>query len=131
MGCGVAVLAMLTGQSYRQVADQFTRPDQDFAPPIDLSGNSPSPYLMDCFLAEHGFFIARLYEKCVSGRKHAWPPAPPRFAAYCNVKERSEWGWSRWVVWLPDGRVLDPERESPRRLSDFELLHQVIYVFPT
>lgn len=112
-GCGIAALAMITGQSYSAVRDWFVR----HMPGHDFAASGISYYPIDDFLVEHGFAVARRNAGfCNKLRETDWPPAPWAEVHLCQV---SNPGGAHYVVMLADGTVLDPLNESQRQLSDW------------
>lgn len=120
-GCGVACLAMITGTPYREVrawfrerAWQNARHDgrvlegaaRETVEPHDFTRWGLDHFVMEHYLAEHGYATARLFAMAwPDGPRPVWPPAP--FAPAHLAQVRTPIG-GHYVVWLPDGRVLDP-----------------------
>lgn len=116
MGCGIAVLAMLTGHSYADVQatlDRWSGREQDW------SREGCTHYWLDRYLAGLGWFVQRRYE--------AWPELPVEpFAPihYASVQQPSNRG--HFVVVLANGDVLDPLRKGVYRLSDWPNVNQLV-----
>lgn len=123
-GCGVACLAMITGHAYEAVRAWFRCkawqnaqarhdvPEQSFRDrweAHDFGVRGMTDYDLGAYLAEHGFAYAlryaNLWQHGIEHRRAPWPPAP--FAPVHIVTVYQPTG-GHYVVWLPDGRVLDP-----------------------
>lgn len=108
-GCCAAALAMVTGQTYDEVAAAYTE---------DLSMRGLSQFHMEHYLVEHGYCWAKktLYDPN-NKKRAAWPPAPFGNIHICEVAMS---GGSHAVVMLADGMVLDPMTTEVKRLTDYE-----------
>jgi hypothetical protein len=109
---------MLTGIAYDDVCAAF--PESDF--------NADGVYQpqFDAFLADHGYAVARKYPF----RKHnipvdPWPPEPFADVHYWLVTVAGSSPCHHFIVWLRDGRVLDPILGDGRKLSDYHRLLNV------
>lgn len=119
-GCGVACLAMVTGQDYRTVRswfrvrawqnarwdgrtlDELTR---EVIEPHDFARHGITHWEVQQFLAEHGYASALLWkDRRPDDPRAVWPEA---FAETHIVSVQVVTG-NHYVVWLSDGRVLDP-----------------------
>ena len=122
-GCGVAVLAMLTGQTFAEVDQAF--PDR-------RARDTPKerclePHHMQNYLWDRGYFLRliRLAEFAPDGR---WPPRPFAPLHYVNVTSPS--GTGHWVAMEMDGCVLDPLRKGTYQLDFYPAVHEVVGIFP-
>jgi len=114
-GCGIAVLAMLTGQTYPAVRAEFTKRHIE---------RGLIEFDINAYLAEHGYAVAVKYPHYAPQQKprDVWPPAPFADVHYCAVHTVA--ATNHYVVWLADGGVLDPATAEARRLTDYrEMLH--------
>lgn len=128
LGCGIACLAMLTGQTYQQVYEDFGSPD--------LSGESGGITDWDIrnYLKKHGLQFGGWKLKQYVGGEEAspWPPDPTGSVCLCLVHVYPWSPCSHWVVMLPDGSVLDPVNlsDTPLRLSVYDAVHSVVGIIP-
>lgn len=115
MGCGVACLAMLTGQDYGEVAAAF--------PGRCFSETGLTDLALRDYLAMRGIRFGDWRTK--SGD---WPPEPFGEVHLCSVHV---YPWSpcdHWVVMLATGEVLDPLSPYPWRLSDYDAVNSVVAI---
>ena len=113
-GCGIACVAMLTGEDYDTLAAEVEwRDDQ-----------SPVGFYVDDQLWRRGYAICRVYERGST----MWPPLPFARVHLCNVDYVTDAPVSHNVVMLADGSVLDPMHDEPRRLSDYPRVYNVAAV---
>lgn len=116
-GCALAVLAMLSGETY---ADVKAEVDGwfDKAAPQDWATNGTSHYTLDRYLAHRGFWMRRHYA--------TWGLPLRAFAPlhYASVKQPS--GRGHFVAVLHDGTVLDPMREGTYTLEDWAEVNQLV-----
>jgi hypothetical protein len=117
-GCGLAVLAMLTGQTYAQVRDAF--PGRDFSGAGEHRGMVPHD--LDYFLSREGYATAARWHSWYLPPRSRWLPEPFAAVHYAQVDTLDGAG-CHFVVVLDDGTVLDPATPSPRRLDDFPDVH--------
>lgn len=135
-GCGRAVLAMLTGQTYEEV-DQVI-PARDGNRALEL-------WQQERFLMERGWFqrVILRREEAPGGK---WPPAPfaPLHMAMVAGRaagrvlrttdgvllETHGTGSGHSVVMLRDGTVLDPNSEGGWRLTDWPTVYVVVGLVP-
>ena len=128
-GCGVAALAMVTGQTYDEVwswmLGNWVHAVFAGEPAADwLEHHGVTQYALDWYLGQHGFVWRRVYRAWVSG---AWPPEPFAPVHVAQVVQPS--GNAHFVVLTADGRVLDPMSDAPRSLSDWEQVNHVLGVW--
>jgi hypothetical protein len=116
-GCGVACLAMLTGQTYAEVAATFTH---SFV-------RSGVDYIRcDSWLVERGYATARKFRHDHNWHERTlWPPEPWGDAHLCCVDAIEHSPRSHFVVMLADGECLDPLTPERKRLTDY---HRVLNV---
>lgn len=117
-GCGRAVLAMLTGQTYEQV-DQVI-PARDGKRDLEL-------WQQERFLMERGWF-QRVVLRREEAPDRVWPPKPFAPLHMAMVAGRTNVGHS--VVMLRDGTVLDPNHEGGWRLTDWPTVYVVVGLVP-
>lgn len=120
-GCGPACLAMVTGRSYREVRDWFrvrawqnARRDgrtlddvvREAVEPQDFARFGIDHWEIERYLAEHGYACALRWKDVRLGEaRTSWPPTPIAEASICCVQTVAG---GHFVVWLRDGRVLNP-----------------------
>lgn len=112
LGCGVACLAMLTGQEYGAVYEALGSPD--------LTGEAGG--ITDCairdYLARFGLAFGGWFPEVVEVpclvNVHIYPWSP------CN----------HWALLLPSGAVLDPLSPYPWRLSDYDAVNSIVAIVP-
>lgn len=111
-GCACASLAMVTGRSYAEVRSHWIFRGVDWT--VGITHHAAEQYL-----ALTGFaagLVYRFLPGVVDGKQprlDPWPPAPFAPAHIIAIN-----GGRHDVVWLPDGTVLDPMVDAPRRLED-------------
>lgn len=115
-GCGLAVLAMLTGRTYKDVRAEF--PERDF----HSSGLGISDIWR--YLWDRGYYLRVVYEN--PGGE--WPPPP--FAAVHFAQVQNEAGNSHAVYMDARGTVADPLASGNTKLSDWPVVNQVVGVRP-
>lgn len=131
-GCGVACLAMVTGCRHEDVRAWFRvkawanarhdgralahgDPGYEAVEAHDFSRYGIDHFDTQRYLAEHGFASALKWQTPrLNETRPAWPPAPFAPAHICQVLTVNG---GHAVVWLPDGRVLDPATREPRTLA--------------
>lgn len=134
MGCVPACLAMLTGKTYKEVAN-FLIPKLGWWDGaeyrIGISNFSEHGVEMIGqglrFLTDNGYAVQQKNSSAYANYDQVanWPPAPWAPAHLCMVSTSQ----SHAVVMLADGTVLDPLSPEPRRLSDYSAVQVVIGVF--
>lgn len=120
-GCGLAVLAMLTGRTYVEVRSDmiaFYREAWDRA--IDFGKRGLIYMDLDRVLGAHGFYYRHLYKTWAT----SWPPEPFANLHYASVTQPS--GRSHFVAVDADGTVLDPLREGRFSLADWPEVGQLV-----
>lgn len=124
LGCGIACVAMLTGQTYQQVFEDFGSPD--------LTGEAGGTN--DCeirdYLETHGLrFGGWKLKQWVGGEETCpWPPDPTGETCLCLVHVYPWSPCNHWVLMLPTGEVLDPLSPYPWKLSDYDAVHSVVSI---
>lgn len=115
-GCGAACIAMVTGKSYDEVAEEL--------PAHSWHSDGISEDLLDCILAGWGYAVARRYV----GHGAAWWVEPFGDVHICLVNP----GIPHWVVMLRDGRVLDPGKgmDGDYRITDYPLIYSIAAIVP-
>lgn len=122
-GCGPACLAMVTGRGYREVRDWFrvrawqnadehgrhlTDAAREAVEPHDFTRRGITHWEIERYLAEHGYASALRWQEARLGEaRGSWPIAPFADSHICCVQTVLG---GHFVVWLPDGRVLDPAK---------------------
>jgi hypothetical protein len=119
-GCGIAVLAMLTGESYAAVKAEIDSQD-GHGHNGDWSENGVTHITLDRYLTARGFYHQRIYE---SWGLTDWPPDPWAPSHFASVRQPS--GNSHFVVMDAEGRVLDPMREGDFTLGDWLAVLNVV-----
>lgn len=124
-GCGVAALAMVTGQTYDEVRtwilDHWVHAVLGCDPADWLTKHGVTQYVLDWYLGEHGYVWRRLYRAWVAD--DSWPPKPFAPVHIAQVVQPS--GNAHFVVLMADGLVLDPMSVNPRSLTDWETVNHV------
>lgn len=113
-GCGIACIAMVTGETYARIMDQYRT----------FCGNcGMEDQQLDHFLAEYGFAMQRIWpDKHFDGAKRKpWPPKP-----WADIHIASVWQTrgdvdGHYVVVNRRGIVYDPADSAftPSRLSRY------------
>lgn len=111
-GCVAATLAAILGLNYREAAELLAERRQG-----------------DCYstVAQYQQLWARGWITEARGRQRGedgmqigpWPPEPFADAHIASVKVSPESTLYHSVLWLRDGRVLDPLTTKPRSLGDY------------
>lgn len=123
MGCGVAVLAMLTGKTYEDVAAAF--------PEKDLTESGIDLFEMDGYMRARGFYRTdqrKAYRHGTMEKTDPWPPEPYADLHLCNVHVYPWSPCNHWVLMLADGSVLDPVSPYPWRLTDYDAVNSVVAI---
>lgn len=119
-GCGLAVLAMITGTPYERVKVEIESQDGH-----GHNGNWNERGLthisLDRYLTRRGFYRQRRYKH--ETELGAWPPEPWAPVHYASVKQPS--GNGHFVVMDSEGNVLDPMREGLFKLTDWPEVNNV------
>jgi hypothetical protein len=115
MGCAVACVAMLLGVSYWDARTLFPHFEPD-------KGVTPLDAVR--VLGEYGWASVEKFQHYSPERRdrRQWPARP---FAPVHLLPVSTVGWHA-VLLLPDGTVMDPLTPTPRRLSDFPVVHSII-----
>lgn len=125
-GCGVAVLAMVTGHDYDAIVDYFK----------GLDFNRHGLYLrsLEEYLAEHGFAWRSFFRYrgwFIAGHsvpREPWPPKAFAYAHICEVKIEGA-PCNHFVVLLEDDTVLDPLTTKKKWLADYAEINNVTGVY--
>lgn len=115
----MAVIAMLTGRTYRDVRDQIDHED-GHGHSGDWSKNGVTHITIDRLLTEHGYYRQRVYETW----REVWPPEPWAPVHFAQVRQPS--GNAHFVVMDAEGRVFDPLREGVFTLGDWPGVNNVV-----
>ncbi len=122
-GCGVAALAMLTGQTYAAVkAEMDADPWVSEGGERDWATHGLTAHVLDRYLVARGYFLRRIYGAW--GIVEPWPPEPFAPLHFARVTQPSNNG--HFVVMDAAGRVLDPLRDGEFRLSDWVEVQNVV-----
>lgn len=108
-GCLIAVVAMITGRTYREALQSIGDPHDGL-----------SFHTWQDALIEHGFAWQTAFRYCqlgAGGPREPWPLPLWAEAHICAV-DAGRGDGSHCVVVLRDGAVLDPWREAPGRWAD-------------
>lgn len=100
-GCGVAVAAMITGQSYADVASDFDE---------------------ETLTTKHGIYPFEL-ERWLEANGCALTPV-----VYAQVSDHKEAPEGHFVAVLPDGTVLDPNEDERHHISDYGYIERIVGV---
>lgn len=120
-GCGIAVLAMLTDDSYVNVKTNIEA-DPWAQKAGDWKASGISQLHLEKYLSERGWYFRRVYSSWQSNG--VWPPAPFAERHYAIVQQPS--GNGHFVVMCADGMVLDPMAEVPKTLADWKVVNLVV-----
>ncbi len=126
-GCGIAAIAMLTGQSYVEVNSHLVKLMNRTA---DSFGETGINHLhIDQYLASKGFAIVRRlsFNPFTNRKKRSWPRAFCD-AAYCEVEQLATGNW-HFVVLLRDGSILDPLHSERKSFGDYKRISSITGVF--
>ncbi len=122
-GCGAAVLAMLTGQTYAAVkADMDADPWVCEGGERNWAAHGLTSHVLDRYLAARGYFLRRIYDAW--GIVESWPPEP--FAPLHFARVRQPSGHGHFVAMDRTGRVFDPLREGAFTLADWSEVQNVV-----
>lgn len=118
MGCGLACLAMLTGETYRQVKSKVVRWEEN---------HGVAEFMMKDYLVEQGYASAMKYPHSSSMKidRTPWPPAPFADVHFVCLDAFGSEGF-HYVIMLRDGSIIDPwfGRTQPRRLEQYgQVMH--------
>lgn len=117
-GCALAVLAMLTGETYADVKAAVDGVEG----PRDWEEHGCTHHTIDRHLATRGWFWQRRYD---------WPDVPLEpFAEVHHAQVLQPSGNQHFVVVLGRGAVLDPLRFGLHRLSDWPKVQQLVGLIP-
>jgi hypothetical protein len=125
-GCGIACLAMVTGRTYANVKSWEGFVGKDVRG--EHSGLTYHDVMQ--YLTDHGYATAlrfRYFPGCSDTGHHTrspWPTAPYAPAHILSVN-----AGRHYVVWLPDGTVLDPQSSEPRGLGEYGDVTYMLGVF--
>lgn len=124
-GCGIASLAMVTGQTYDEVRTWLLAHW-----PGGQGGDTPAEDwlvkrgiysgIADYYLGRHGYVWRKVYS---GWQQHPWPPEP--FAPVHLVMVRQPSNNSHYVVMRADGVVLDPLADEPKTLAGWPAVDNV------
>jgi hypothetical protein len=120
-GCGVAVLAMLTGLTYAEViAEIEAEPWYKLSAAAFREGHSTNGVVLERYLTDRGWWHSCRYETWCS----EWPPKP--FAPFHTVHVNQPSGNDHYLAMDGRGRVLDPLREGVFGLADWPSVGNVV-----
>lgn len=127
-GCGLACLAMLTGQTYRQVRADFE----------NWGGDGTTEFHITAYLADKGYAWTWLHHGHIYKRELTGPdtwrtrmrdPWPPPLWANVHIASVETGRGSHFIIVLRDGRVLDPATPEPRRWSEYGRCFNIAAVY--
>jgi hypothetical protein len=114
-GCGIACVAMVTGQDYDTVKTGFEGYFKD----------GLTDFAISAYLAEHGYATAIKYPHYMptNTKREIFPPEP-----FADVHLVSADGHN--MVMLRDGTILDPapSRPEPRTINQYSFVYWVMAV---
>lgn len=124
-GCGIASLAMLTGDTYDGIRAWILDHWQNQIMGHEsndswLTKSGVTGPVLDWFLAQHGYVWRKVYS---GWRPDPWPPAPFAPVHVAQVVQPS--GMAHFVVVTETGDVLDPASGAPRSLTDWQQINYV------
>lgn len=124
-GCGVAVLAMLTGQTYAQVDAEW---------PLRLTdrwtASDVKPHMMMDYLWKRGYSLLVIRDRryAIYG---AWPSIEPFAPMHYAMVDSPTQSTGHWIAIDGFGEVLDPFEGSRKTLDIYERMHEVVGVWPS
>lgn len=124
-GCGVAVLAMLTGENYETIRAEIDGQD-GHAHSGDWDAEGVTCLTVTRLLVEKGFYLQRVYPGW-EVFDH-WPPEPWADRHFASVVQPS--GRSHFVAMDGQGRVFDPLRDGTFALHDWDEVSNVTTLIP-
>lgn len=124
-GCGVATLAMVTGDTYdgvrRWIVGHWSAKVMGYENAGDwLTHRGVSGPVLDWYLAQHGYAWRRVYS---GWEPDPWPPEPFAPVHVAQVVQPS--GNTHFVAVTSAGTVLDPASTTPRLLTDWPKVNYV------
>lgn len=140
-GCALAVLAMLTGETYDAVKAEVATYAEYAGHDGDWGKHGTTHYTLDRFLIPRGFYMQRVFVAWHQRRvddvndpadpvRHellpgaVWPPVPWAPLHFASVQQPSR--HSHFVAMDADGRVFDPLREGVYSLADWPEVQNVV-----
>lgn len=117
-GCGVATLAMILDEPYDDLITEIDE-QNGHGHHGDWDKDGISHITLDRLLFSRGYFIQRHYNW-----DDNWPPKPWAPVHYAQVTQSS--GNGHFIAMEEDGRVLDPMVKGYRKLSDWDLVSNVV-----
>lgn len=116
---------MVLGITYTQ-ALEFTRKTEE-----DVGYSGMTHYFFDQVVALHGYAVQRRFRKNIlTDTDHVvWPPEPWSEIHYCSVNTMIGAPIGHSVIMLSDGTVLDPARDTTRKLTDYVEVYSVAAVY--
>lgn len=120
-GCGVAVLAMLTGQTFAEVDATVKR---------DAKDHTVKSHEMSTYLWDRGYFLRRIMLASLAP-EGGWPPAPFAPMHYLDVRSPTGAG-GHWIAMDDEGGVLDPwePKRNGRPASFYKVAYEAVGVIP-
>ncbi len=125
-GCGIAVLAMLTGETYAEV---------DAAWPLRLTehwkDSDVKPHMMMDYLwkRDHSLLVVR-DRRYAHGAPTNWPSLRPFAPMHYAMVDSPTQPTGHWIAIDADGTVLDPFDASRLTLDCYRKMHEVVGVWP-
>jgi hypothetical protein len=122
-GCGLAVLAMLTGQTYGQVKSDLLemgcdRPDGFAERGIDFE-------VVNEYLRRKGYAITKMWANCPITKQ---PNSLVPFSELCYANVEQQSGNWHFIVIQGDGTILDPLDQSPKTLQSYNRVGSITAV---
>lgn len=114
-GCGVAVLAMLTNQSYDVVKDYLSS-----VPNVGDIDTGISDFVMRFYLYEFNYAVAMRFPTIMlskTPRENLEPFSDVAFACVDNP--------AHYIVLFRDGTVLDPARPKRRHITEYNKINHI------
>lgn len=138
-GCSLAVLAMITGESYDTIRAEVDQHRNSTGHSGDWDTSGIGHMDVDRVLFNHGFWTQRVFIGWYRRRLDrtnaddpvryemlpgaVWPPEPWAPMHHCEVEQPNRHGHA--VFMDGEGRVLDPLREGVFSLSDWPRVNNV------
>ena len=119
MGCGVACVAMILGETYEDACRHF--------PGVDFETRGIVYLQVDSLLMDRGYAVRRMYRQTHQYiDRPLWPPTPFAAQHVCQVVIGQN---CHFVVMDSGGIVLDPLKDLVGSLFDYEKVNQVMGLY--
>jgi hypothetical protein len=127
-GCGIAVLAMLTGQSYAEVDAAFPyRLGRE-----DERDKCVKPREMMGYLWDQGYSLRVIRDRryAINGYNGVWPSLVPFAPLHYAMVDSPTQPTGHWIALDSEARVFDPFTAQRETLGCYGKMHEVVGVWP-